>query len=95
LRNDERCLNGNKVYKLYKDCPIPDLKPFLRAYARSLNGPEVLEGYARHHRYHYRYYNHGIKPTVEYLADTAEPHPGYTESHMPEKFHPLKIYNRY
>lgn len=91
LRNGERCLNGNKIYKLYKDCPVSELKNFLRAYARSLNGPEKLpEGYRDHHRYHYWFYN-GYKeePTDENIANTDEPFKGYDQS-MPMRFHPAQ-----
>lgn len=83
----ERCLNGNKIYNLYKDCPEPELINFLRAYARSLNGSEILEGYSEMHRYYYSYYNPDIEPTAEYLADTSEPHKGYEHSSMAQCFH--------
>ncbi len=88
LRNGERCLNGNKIYKLYKDCPEPELKNFLRGYARSLNGPENLEGYSDYDRNYYSYYNPGIEPTIEYLADTSEPYGGGNYSSMSQRFHP-------
>lgn len=92
LRNGERCLNGNKIYRLYKHCPIPELKDFFRAYARCLNGPEILQQESNiYSRYRYLYYDHEYSELNDKnLADTTEPFKGFNQSSMAMRFHPAQ-----
>ena len=85
LRSGERVLNGRKINDLYRNCPAPELKNFLRGYARSLNGVADVKN-AEWSNWNYR----EPEPTAKSLADTTEPHKGYDYSGMANRFHPAQ-----